>query len=131
MNALVVDDELTTRMLLQKLLSKYGNCDAAANGQEGVQAFVNGIKSNNPYNLICLDIMMPGIDGRKVLQTIRTIEQKSKVTESRKAVIFMITAIDDSNVILETVVKYGCNSYLLKPISQPQLLARLKEYNLI
>ncbi len=131
MNSLVVDDEMTVRMLMQKLLSQYGNCDAAANGHEALQAFLNSVQTNQLYDLICLDIKMPVMDGKEVLKHIKAIEKKAKISENKRAKIFMVSALDDSQVILETVVKLGCSSYILKPINKIQLIARLKEFKLI
>jgi len=129
--SLVVDDELISRMLLQKLLAPFGECHIAVNGKEAIEAFVLSIKNKQPYNLICLDIMMPGIDGKKVLQTIREIEDKIGIPTANRAKIIMITAKDDSESVMLTVVKYKCDSYILKPINKVKLISRLKEIGLI
>ncbi len=65
MRSLVVDDELISRMLLQKLLAPLGECHIAVNGKEAIEAFLLADETRQPYDLICLDIMMPGIDGQK------------------------------------------------------------------
>jgi len=118
-------------MLLQKLLAPFGECHIAVNGKEAIEAFILSIKNKQPYNLICLDIMMPGIDGKKVLQAIREVEAKIGISTTNRAKIIMITAKDDPESVMLTVVKYKCDSYILKPINKVKLISRLKEIGLI
>ncbi len=131
MKTLIVDDELTTRMMLKKIMFPYGVCDTVSNGKEAIQAFWLAMKEKQPYDLICLDILMPEVSGKVVLQKIREIEQKSQLKEHQKVSIFMVTSINDSKMIMETVVKYGCDSYLLKPVSKQKVISKLKQYGLI
>ncbi len=131
MKSLIVDDELTTRLLLKKILSPFGDCTTVPNGKDAIQAFWMALKENSPYNLIMLDIIMPDVNGQVVLQKIREIENKSSIPKEKQATIIMTTAIDDSKVILDSVVKYGCNSYILKPVIKMKVLSRLKELELI
>ena len=131
MRSLVVDDELISRMLLQKLLAPLGECHIAVNGKESLEAFLLADKTRQPYDLICLDIMMPGIDGQKVLQQIRAMEDKKGIPKAKRVAIIMTTALDDAESVMRAVVKYGCNSYILKPIDKVKLIGRLKEIGLI
>ena len=131
MRSLVVDDELISRMLLQKLLAPLGECHIAVNGKEAIEAFILADKTRQPYDLICLDIMMPGIDGQKVLQQIRAMEDKKGIPKAKRVAIIMTTALDDAESVMRAVVKYGCNSYILKPIDKVKLIGRLKEIGLI
>ncbi|RKY54321.1 MAG: response regulator [Candidatus Neomarinimicrobiota bacterium] len=131
MRSLIVDDELTSRIILQKILSPLGECTIAVNGQEAMEAFILAKKNRMPYNLICLDIMMPGINGQTVLQHIRGIEEKEEIPRASRVKIIMTTARDDSKTIMESVIKFGCDSYILKPINKIKLLSRLKELGLI
>ena len=131
MRTLIADDELTSRMILQKNLSPYGSCDVAVTGKEAIQAFGMAINSNQPYDLICLDIMMPEIDGITALKKMREIEDKFGIPKHRRSKIIMTTALDDSKSVMDCIVKYGCNSYILKPIDKNTLKLRLKEIGLI
>jgi len=131
MRSLVVDDELISRMLLQKLLAPLGECHIAVNGKEAIEAFLLADETKQPYDLICLDIMMPGIDGQKVLQQIRAMEDNKGISKANRVAIIMTTALDDAESVMRAVVKYGCNSYILKPIDKVKLIGRLKEIGLI
>ena len=67
MRSLIAEDDSTSRTLLHTLLSQVGGCDAARNGREAVEAFVARLHTNSPYDLVCLDIMMPELDGQAAL----------------------------------------------------------------
>jgi len=62
---LIVDDDPICRELLRSIFSHYGDCDAAFDGSEAVDAVRLAIEDAHPYDLICLDIMMPGVDGHE------------------------------------------------------------------
>ena len=74
MKTLVVEDDLVSRQLLQTILSRYGECNVAVNGKEALSAFSLAWKALQPYDLICLDVMMPEMDGQETLRQIRKIE---------------------------------------------------------
>jgi two-component system chemotaxis response regulator CheY len=131
MKTLVVDDELTTRLMLKKILSPYGSCDTISNGKEALKAFWMAMKEKEPYDLICLDILMPELDGKTVLKKVREIEQKAGLPKNKMANIFMVTSLNDSKTIMDTIVKYKCDSYILKPISKAKVISKLKQFELI
>jgi two-component system, chemotaxis family, chemotaxis protein CheY len=72
---LIVDDEFSARMLLLTLLRPHGECDVAVDGEEALKAVQQAFEANRPYELICLDIMMAGMDGQTCLRHIRSIER--------------------------------------------------------
>ena len=74
MRILIVEDEFITRKIVQSILSSYGECDIAVDGEEAVQAFTMAWESNKPYDLICMDILMPNKDGHQALKEIREKE---------------------------------------------------------
>ncbi|MBI5582882.1 MAG: response regulator, partial [Deltaproteobacteria bacterium] len=63
MRGLIVEDEFITRMIMKKILEQYGEIDIAVNGREGVAAFQMAWSEDRPYDLICLDVMMPLMNG--------------------------------------------------------------------
>ena len=62
---LIVEDDFACRKALQIFLSEYGNCFIAVNGCEAVEAVRQALDEDQPYDLICLDIMMPEMDGHE------------------------------------------------------------------
>ena len=76
MNILVVDDDFMNRKLLQSQLSLFGECDIAVDGEEAILAFKLAWGNQQPYDLICMDIRMPNIDGKEALKKIRQMEDE-------------------------------------------------------
>ena len=129
MKSLIVDDVLIIRNMLERILKQYGGCDVAPNGAEAIQKFENNLK-NNPYDLICLDIMMPNTDGLKVVETVREMEEKNSITDSAKVKIVMITAMSEMDFV-NSALKMGCDDYIIKPVNNQVLLKKLKKLGLI
>ena len=75
MKTLIVEDDFTSRLLMQAILSPYGECHIAVNGREAIQAFRLARAQGHPYDLVCLDIMMPEMDGHAVLKALRAAEE--------------------------------------------------------
>jgi two-component system, chemotaxis family, chemotaxis protein CheY len=130
MKILIVEDDLTSRFLMHELLKGYGDCDIAVNGEEGVRASAMALEAGIPYDLICLDIMMPEKDGRVALKEIREQEVSCGIRSSDGAKIIMTTTVNDMSVILESFHDL-CDGYLFKPISKDKLVEELHKLNLI
>ena len=130
MKMLIVEDDFTTRKILLKFLQPFGECDVAVDGQEALVAYKEALASNDPYRLICLDIMMPELDGHGVLKSIRDIEAAQGVAATEAAKIVMTTALGDSSNVLGAF-KGGCEGYVVKPIDKQRLLAELRKLDLI
>jgi len=129
MRILIVEDNFTSRRLMQALLSPFGTCDVAADGQAGVLAVNKALESQDPYRLICLDVMMPRIDGQKALKIIRKLEEaKWKGKEGAKVI--MTSALSDRGNVL-TAIREGCEAYLVKPLKKHELLAKIRELGLL
>lgn len=130
MKTLIVEDDLSSRLLLQKILSPYGECHIAVNGREAVTAFGMAKAEKKPYDLICLDIMMPEMNGQEVLLEIRKIEKTEGTLVGNGVKIFMTTALDDKESVI-TAFREWCDAYLIKPISKAKLLEYCKSFGLI
>jgi CheY-like chemotaxis protein len=75
MKTLIVEDDFTSRLFLQTVLSRYGECHIAVNGKEAVEAHRTAGEDGKRYDLICMDIMMPEIDGREAVKQVRALEE--------------------------------------------------------
>lgn len=130
MRILIAEDDLASRKFISRFLSEYGECEQVVDGMEAMEAYMTSIKENNPYDLICLDIMMPKVDGIKVLKTIREIEKQKGVRVEDKVKIIMTTALADSEYV-KKAFEYGCEGYASKPIDMDKFVEVMKKLELI
>jgi two-component system chemotaxis response regulator CheY len=130
MRTLIVEDDFTSRLLLQTFLSRYGECHVAINGKEAVEAFRESQKNGTKYHLICMDIMMAEMDGQTTVREIRALEEANGTLSSNRAKIMMVTALDDVKNVMKSF-KALCDAYLFKPVDTAQLVNHLKALALI
>jgi two-component system chemotaxis response regulator CheY len=131
MRILIVEDDFTARYVLQKILSEFGECDIAVNGEEAIKAVEIARSEGKPYDVIFLDIMMPIMDGVDALKGIRKQERDLGISPEKEVKIIMLTALDTPKDVIESYYKGGCDLYLVKPIEKKKLLSALKELKLI
>lgn len=121
MRILVTDDDYVSRTKLKALLSAYGDCDAAPNGEIALGLFAKAHEEGVPYDLITLDIRMPGREGKQVLVEIREWEAANGCHESRTvAKIIMVTVMKDTENILSSF-RENCDGYIVKPVTPEKL----------
>ena len=130
LRVLLVEDDFASRLLLQTFLSRYGQCHIAVNGREAVEAFRSVLERGQRYDLICMDIMMPEMDGREAVRQVRALEEAGGISSTYGAKIVMTTAISDIREAIRCFREL-CDSYLIKPIDLAQLHSQLKSYKLI
>ena len=79
MRTLIVEDDFTNRMILRGFLSPYGECDIVIDGNEAIQAVKMAWEENKPYDLICMDIMMPNMDGQEAVTKIHEMKDLTDI----------------------------------------------------
>ena len=131
MKTLIVEDDFTSRLVLQMFLSRYGECHVAVNGKEAVEAFRSAREGGHGYDLICMDIMMPEMDGREAVKEVRALEDEHGILPSSARVkIIMTTALDDLKEVGRCFQEL-CDAYLVKPINLSDLLKQIRSYQLV
>lgn len=130
MRTLVVEDDFTSRRLLQRFLAFYGECDVAVNGVEAVTAFQRGLADRTRYDLVCLDINLPEKNGHEVLKEIRELEKKKNLLGTDAAKIVMTTSAGDAKNIMPAF-RSQCDGYLVKPFDCNLLVDQLKALGLV
>lgn len=128
MKALIVEDEYLSRTMLISFLEPYATCDTASDGKEAVKILQEAYNNNERYDLVCLDIMMPEMDGHEVLSRFRQIERENNVSEQESATVFMTTTLDDARNVMSAFNLGRCQAYLIKPIMRERLEAHLREF---
>lgn len=112
MKLLAVEDNLSLLDSIKQILSDEFDVDTADNGEDGLYLALQNI-----YDVIVLDVMLPGMDGFQIVQEIRKAGIKTSV--------LFLTAKDS----LEDRVKgldMGGDDYLVKPFQAPELKARIR-----
>jgi two-component system chemotaxis response regulator CheY len=131
MKILIVEDEYISRILLSEMLSVFGTCHVAIDGKEAVAILERSFETKERYDLVCLDIMMPELDGQEVLHRIRNIEESLNINRADATKVMMTTALDDSKNIMQAFTKGHCEAYLTKPIDRVKLVQHLLDLKLI
>ena len=124
---LMAEDESTSRILLQELLRQFGQLTVTVNGREASAAAIKARKEGAPYDLICLDIMMPEMDGQEALRAIRAQEEGLGILSSRGSVIIMTTSLNDLGHVSRAYQSL-CDGYLIKPLDRVKLLTELRKF---
>ena len=120
MKILLAEDDFVTRKFMVSFLSKYGECDVTVDGMEAVDAFMMALEDGEPYDLVCLDIMMPVMDGLEATRTIRGMERQD--CQTIPIIAMSANAFDDD---LKESVKCGMNGHLSKPVEVDKLYETL------
>jgi len=111
---LVVDDNEENRDVLARRLQKQGHwAVTASGGQEALDAL-----AAQPFDLVLLDIMMPGMDGYEVLSRIKNDPRTQRLP------VIMISALDEMNSVVRCI-EMGAADYLPKPFNPTLLRARV------
>ncbi|MBN2343084.1 MAG: response regulator [Deltaproteobacteria bacterium] len=121
MRILIIDDDYISRTQIKALMLGYGDCDIAPNGEIGLMLFDAAHCEDVPYNLITVDVDMPGLSGTDVVKEIRSREDKrSASTNQTEAKVIMVSAMDDGKNIMASFRK-GAEGYLVKPITPDKI----------
>lgn len=126
MKFLIVEDDFLSRKLLNSILSRYADCDFANDGIEAVNAFKVSLESEEKYDIIFLDIMMPGKDGYDVLREIRRIERSMQIEGKDSVKVIMTTALDEPHNVMKAF-KEQCEAYLIKPITEDRVVKSITD----
>jgi two-component system, chemotaxis family, chemotaxis protein CheY len=121
MRALVVDDDLITRIVLQEILAAYSEVYACEDGKEAVEEYKSALIRGEPYDLVCMDLLMPVMGGLEALRSIRQEDGLYGRRGERSAKVIITTAADDKDTISQAFREL-CDAYVVKPIDAGQLI---------
>jgi two-component system chemotaxis response regulator CheY len=126
MRILIIDDDFVSRNMLHAILLPYGRCRLAADGKEALDAFISAHDEGEPYDLMCIDVQMPVMNGHETLTRIRALETEMAIPEERRVKAIMVTASRDiKNVI--AAKESRCDAYLVKPVEKERLLDEIRQ----
>lgn len=124
MRILVIDDDAKNRKILTTILKSMGECMEAEDGSEALLSFRDAWQQWRPFGLILLDIMMPGMSGEEVLESIREMERDRKVEPEHQAKIVMVTAVSEKEMVTRCF-QLGCNDFIIKPYDMETIFGKL------
>lgn len=130
MRTLLAEDDFASRKFMEKYLSQYGECDVTVDGEEAVNAYMIAMEDGNPYDLICLDVMMPVLDGYQVLKAIRNMEAERGIKKADRVKIIMTTALNEERNV-KKAFELECEAYSGKPIDVERFDQVLEKMGLI
>lgn len=126
MRVLIIEDVVVFQKLLVRLLDGVADmCKSYSNGVDGLNAFLRANASDEPFDVVFLDIMIPGMNGLEVLQKIREVDP-----DSQKIKVIMVTSVADAEKV-KKAVGFGCDGYLIKPYNKDGIMKQLKKLELI
>ena len=126
MKVLVVDDELVSRKKMDKIMTAFGQCIAVESGADALKAVEEAIGKGEPFDLITLDVSMPGMDGTEVMYEIRVIEEQRNIPKEKRSKVLMVTAQSDKDTVI-TCVQAGCDGYVVKPFDSAIMAEKIKK----
>lgn len=130
MRILIAEDDFVSRKFIFKFMSQFGDCDVTVDGMEAIEVFLMSLEEGNYYDLICLDIMMPEVDGLKALKTMRKLEEERNIPEPDRAKVIMTTALNSTEEVFDSFGS-GSEAYAVKPIDTEKLTDVMRKLGLL
>lgn len=126
MRVLIVDDDIVQVTLLSELVEIF-EADNVSNGDEALVRFRHAHGMKRPYDLVFMDLNMPGFSGYDVVEAMRSEETKLGVKPTR---IIVITGKEVEEGLTEQL-KQQCDDYLVKPVNSDRILESLENLGLL
>lgn len=128
---LIVEDEPVNREFLALSLSGHGDCQAVGSGEDAVRAQASALAENRPFDVIFLDIMLPGMNGLQALEHLRELERQHQVQPRRHVPVIITTGLDDDRTASRAFIQGQAASYMTKPFQAGQITEELRKLGLI
>lgn len=128
MRFLVVDDDAISRRIVQLLLKPFGECVCVGSGEEGLTEHKRSIEESNPFSVIYLDMLMPGLGGIGFLEQLRATERGAR--GQPPIPVIMLTGDAQVSRIAQAQA-LGVAEYLLKPVAEERLIQGLERLDLV
>jgi CheY-like chemotaxis protein len=119
---LIVEDSKSAQLKIHSILSEYGQCDQAFNGQEGVDCFNASLQADSIYDLVVMDIVMPIMNGLEAAKEIMRIQDQHRIPEEKRAKIIMLTSKADPSHMMKAHFEAGVETYVTKPFKDSTLI---------
>ncbi len=128
---LIVEDEPVNREFLLLSLRGLGDCQTAASGEDAVLAQQSALEQGLPFDVVFLDIVLPGMNGLQALEQLRALEDRFAVPQDRRVPVIVTTGLDDDQTASRAFVQGQALSYMTKPFRPGQIPEELRKLGLI
>jgi two-component system chemotaxis response regulator CheY len=125
MRILIAEDDESSARYMEGLMGRLGECLVTSDGEQAVAAFAAALDEGRPFQVVCLDIMMPVKNGQEALQEIRKLEQARGIKSDSEAKVVMTTALGDVRSVMGAY-KDGATAYVTKPILPQHMFETLR-----
>ncbi|MGJ3521855.1 response regulator [Nitratidesulfovibrio sp. D1] len=128
MRALIVEDDTLSARVLNLTLGQYFEAVVADDAERAFAAYLRALEDGNTFDVVLLDLMLPGESGLTVLERIRAVEAERGLP---RVPVLVTTAVTDINIALRAFEQGHISAYLVKPLDFDRLLAELRTLGLI
>ena len=130
LKCLVVDDDELGRELIVNALDGVANCMTATNGGEAVGSFRSAMDEGVPFDLIILDVLMPGMNGHEAGEAIRKIERERSIPLAKQVKIIVLTSLNTPQDVMNSFMSAQSAAHLVKPVEPAKLRETLGKLGL-
>lgn len=130
MRVLIVDDDFYSRVMLHDMMRPVAECHIAVNGEEAVGAFKKALEDGRPYDLVCMDLVMPEMDGQQALREMRGYEEDLGLSDMERCKVVVISMLEDSRETNDAFFLGGADCFLVKPIEEERFMDELRALGL-
>lgn len=127
---LIVDDEELGRELVVQYLQRVPVVVAVGSGEEAVEKFRAAQEAGEPFELVLLDIVMPGMDGIATGSALRKLEKERGTAVAQQAKIIMLTARNTPLDVMQSLMSVQSAAYLVKPVEPDKFRETLSKVGL-
>ncbi|MBI5656994.1 MAG: response regulator [Geobacter sp.] len=127
---LIVDDEELGRELVVQYLQRVPVVVAVGSGEEAVEKFRAAQEAGEPFELVLLDIVMPGMDGIATGTALRKMEKERGIAVAQQAKIIMLTARNTPLDVMQSLMSVQSAAYLVKPVEPDKFRETLNKVGL-
>jgi len=127
---LIVDDDELGREMVAQYLQGVPVVVAVGSGEEAVEKFRSAQEAGEPFELILLDIVMPGMDGIATGTAIRKLEKERGMPVSQQTKIIMLTARNAPLDVMQSLMSVQSAAYLVKPVEPGKFRETLSKVGL-
>ncbi len=128
---LIVEDEPVNQEFLLLALKNHADCQAVDSGEEALAAFTLALDDNRPFDIVFLDLLLPGIGGLQTLEKLRSLEEHFELPEDRCARVIITTALNDDRAASRAFIQGRAVAYMTKPFRVADIRDELAKLGLL